>query len=125
MAAIFRGERDGLVGAVLSGGQHAAPDGTDVRRVPFGGVQHQDEASGGVERGLREVPWPGQRTRGASHAGQYPESGADGLRARERHLHPVSFTGTAADKSNRREVLRLAGRLSHWIKSTGLLATRR
>ena len=38
-----RAERRGLVGAVLSGRQHAAPDRPALRRLPFGELRHRDQ----------------------------------------------------------------------------------
>jgi hypothetical protein len=42
-----------------------------------------------MECGLRTLPWSRQRTRGASATEQHLEPGANGLRGRQRHLHPM------------------------------------
>ena len=60
-----------LVGAVLSGRQHAAPHRPALRRLPFGELQHPDQNGHGVECGLREVPRARQRARGEALADQY------------------------------------------------------
>ena len=62
VAAVFCGQRHGLVGDVLSSRQHEAAHRPHLRRLPFGGLQHSDQAGGGVERGLRALP----RSRAAS-----------------------------------------------------------
>ena len=60
LAALFRGQGHRLVGAVLSAGQYAAPDGSDLRWLPLGRLQHPHETGGGVERWMREVPRAGK-----------------------------------------------------------------
>ena len=66
LAPYFVRERDRLVGAVLSGGQHAASHRPAVRRLPFGQLQHPDQGRHRMERRLREMPRPRQRARCAA-----------------------------------------------------------
>ena len=63
LAALLRRARGGLVGEVLSGRPHAAPDRAAVRRLPLHQLQHRDQASHRMERRLREMPRAGQRAR--------------------------------------------------------------
>src|SRR5882672_9950747 len=83
-----------------------------MRRLSFGELQHRDQDRHGMECRLRKMSRRGQRARQAADANQYPESFAARLCTRERYLHPVPFAGSAAEKSHRQEILRLARRLS-------------
>ena len=62
--------------------------------------------------GCEKCHGPGSDARRSTLAREHRQSGAARLRARQRRLHPVPFAGPAADESDRRQVLRLAGRLS-------------
>ena len=46
------------------------PTGPALRRLPFGELQRADPRGDRVERGLREVSWPGERACGASPRGR-------------------------------------------------------
>src|SRR2546421_13001026 len=74
-----------------------------------------------MECGLRTLPWARERTRGASCASEHRESRAHELCGCQRRLHPVPFAGPAIAKAARREILRLARRLSSWIEAARLL----
>ena len=111
MEPVLRGERRGLVGVALSARQHATPDWADVRRLPLGRLRHPHQASRRMERRLRTVSRPRQRTCHPAIPRQHRESRAHGRRRGERHLYPVPLAGPAADDSARGEVLRLAGGL--------------
>src|SRR5437762_5215187 len=74
-----------------------------------------------MECGLRTMPRPRKRTRGTSRTSEHRESRAHELRRRKRHLHPMPFAGPAIAKAARREILRLARRLSSWIEAARLL----
>ena len=83
-----------------------------------------DQDRDGMERRVREVPRPRQRTRRRPSPANIVNPARLDLRAGERHVHPVSFAGTAADQSDRGPVLRLAGRLSSGRQPQGLLEAR-
>ena len=61
VAAVLRAAQHRLVGAALSGRQHAAADRSALRRLPFGQLRRQDQGGHGMERRLREVPRARQR----------------------------------------------------------------
>ena len=96
VAPVLRAAEHRLVGAALSGRQHAAADRSALRRLPFGQLRHQDQDGHGVERRLRAVPRSGQRARRPADRREHRESGEARLRPRQRHLHSVPFAGTAA-----------------------------
>ena len=60
LASVFCGKWNRLVGPSVSSRQYATAHGPDMRWVPFGGLQHPYQASGGVERWMRKVPRPWQ-----------------------------------------------------------------
>ncbi len=103
--------RGGLVDGILSFRQYAAADRPNLRWLSFRQLRHPHQTGHRVECRLRTLPRSRQRTRCASHTRQHPESGADGRRGRERHLHPVPFPGAAAHQTDRGQSLRLAGRI--------------
>ena len=102
---VFRPQRHRLVGDALSAGQFQAADRPAVRRLPFGRLRHCDQESKRMERRLREMPRPGQRACRAAGGEHHPQPGPLRLRARQRHLHPMSFAGPAAEESDRGQVL--------------------
>ena len=98
--------------AALSRRQHAASDRAVVRRLPLGQLQHQDEERHRVERGLR----------GLSRSGQGPCCGPGGktminpARSTMSRRTTPAFAATpraGQGQSDRRQILRLAGRVSH------------
>ena len=126
VAAVLGAAEHRLVGAVLSGGQHAAADRAAVRRLPFGQLQRADEdGRPNGTSGASDATVPAAST----CSGRAPRTSSIprrlDLRSRERHVHPVPLAGTAAEESNRRAVLRLAGRLPSGRQPEGLLEARR
>ncbi len=105
--------------------QHAASDRPYLRRLPLRQLRHPHQTGRRVERRMRTLPRPGQRTRRTSFASQHPQSLADGQYRRERHLYCLPLPRTASLSTNRRQGVRLARRLPRWSSSGGLLETRR
>src|SRR6516162_5684138 len=98
MACIFRSAEYGLVGTVLSCGQYETAYRPALRRLSLRELRHQNENSQRMERGLRALPWSGQRTCRKPNASEHRQSRETGFRARQRYLHSVSFTGPAVEE---------------------------
>ena len=101
-----------LVGAALSGRQHEAADRAALRRLPLGELQRRRRRrSPSGTSAARSATAPAASTsRSPSRANIVNPARLDYVQ-RQRHLHPVPLAGAAAEESDRRAVLRLAGRL--------------
>ena len=98
----FVAAEHGLVGAVLSGRQHETADRSALRRLPFRQLQHPDEDGrlNGTSA-ANGATAPAASTSTIRAAANIVNPGAARLRARQRHVHPVPFTGTAVEESDR------------------------
>src|SRR3984957_15084581 len=124
LVALPCAEERRLVGAPLPRRQYAAPDRAALRRLPLGQLRHQDEERHGMECRLRGLSRSGQQPRRRSGADNDHQSGAARLCRGERHLHSLPLTGPPKSQSDRRQILRLAGRISHGRATGRLLGSR-
>ncbi len=102
VARVSGGERHRLVDGVLSRRQRDAADRRAVRRLPLGELRHPDEEADRVERRLRTLPRPGQRTRRQSDAREHREPRAAERGGRRQRLRAVPLAGAAARASRSR-----------------------
>jgi len=121
LAPLFRSQRRRLVGAVLSSDNMQRPTGPTCDGCHSVGYDIQHQKSRRVERPAANAATARQRARGAPNARQYLKSRAHGLRPGQRQPAFSAFPGAAAHQSNRRQILRLARRLSAGFKPAGLL----
>ena len=114
MAAVQRRDGNRLVDRLLSAGEQRAADGTDVRRLPLGELQRQDEDRHGVERRLREMPRSGQRARRAARRAPPSSTRRASIRS-ARQRRACSATRRAVRSSTRSRAATTTGR---WVSAS-------
>ena len=121
VARLFRPAEHRLVGAVLSGRQYASVrpvrSATDAIRSTT--TSRRKPSRSGTSAASDATGRAASMSASPSRANIVNPARLDFV-ARQRHLHPVPFAGPAAEESDRRPVLRLAGRLSSGLRICGI-----
>ena len=112
MVALLRRGQHRLVGAEVSGRQREASDRPALRRLPLGRTttSRPGRSPNGTSAARNATARAASTPRGRRATNIFNPA-ARGSGPRQRHLHPVPLAGTAAHQSDRRPLLRLAGRL--------------
>src|SRR5581483_9245517 len=111
VAPLQRGARFRLVDQVLSASQLGAAYRPTLRWLPLSQLQHPNQTSNRMERGMRKMPRPRKRACREAVSIEHHQPGTAELRSGEQRLHPMPFAGPAAHKPDGRKILRLACRL--------------
>ena len=114
-----------LVDCVLSIQQHAASNRSYLRRLSLRQLRHPHQTGRRVERRMRTLPRPRQRTRHTSFSGNILNPSQMKSIAANDTCIACHSQGQPLSQQIEGKGLRLAGGLSRWSSSGGLLEARR